>query len=326
MPDALSNGLYLEQQIVEYDKNVIKPIYMDFWTTRGENHQTSGDLPIGLKEIQVTNLSEYGEATVISGRSSDFQLADVGGDSTKFNTIMIGMAVKWSDMEISQSRLANTYPIMGQVDLIPAKIQAAENKMAMKMHDLILFGSAQHGFRGWFNSPQVAETPVNPAEKPLIMTPDQLFDWIVGILDTFADKSGLSSQDLYMFVDRRLMSRLLKTVISTGSPSNSAYSQIVSSNPATAGLLKEIREIPDLKPSNLQAKMGLAANTGRIIIGAYAKSDSANRRYFAPQNTPIDRIPMTLGEMGFVRYMGTSEVMHRQPIYFQQVNYSTALV
>lgn len=326
MPDALNNGLYLEQQLVEYDRNVIQPVYQDFWTLSGKNHVTQGDLPVGLPKINVSKIDEYGEATIVSGRSSDFQLADVGAEMVGFNTTMVAIGVKWSQMEIEQARIATRMPMIGITDPVEAKVRAAENKISLKLHNTILFGHTPTGFRGWFNSTQIPETPVNPAEKPLIMTPDQLYDWIAGITDVFAEKNGLSSEQIFMYVDKRLLTKIRKSPIVNGTVGHSAYNQLISESAESVGNLKGIRAIYELSPSIMQSKGGLAANTGRILLGAYDKMTAAKRRYFLPKRTSVDRIPMTIDEMGFILYAGTSEVMHLTPMLFQQINYSTALV
>lgn len=326
MSDSLNNGLYLEQQLAEYDQNVIQPVYQDFWTLNGKHHVTQGNLPVGLPKINISKIDEYGEATIVSGRSADFQLADVGAELVGFNTTMVAIGLKWSKMEIEQSKVAAKVPLMGLTDPVAAKMNSAENKISLKLHNTILFGHAPSNFRGWFNSTQVPETPVNPAEKPLIMTPDQLYDWIASITDAFAEKNGLSSEQIYMYVDKRLLTKIRKAPIVNGQAGNSAYSQLISEGAESVGNLKGIRAIYELSPSILQSKAGLPANTGRIILGAYDKVTAAKRRYFMPQRTSIEKIPMTLDEMGFIMYAGTSEVMHLSPMLFQQINYSTALV
>ena len=322
MADTTQLGLYLQQQLTEYDPKLIRTQYQQAWTIDGFNHVTVGDLPVAVKQISSTMIDETGEAAVYDGLTFDIPLVEVGADTVNFKTLMFVIGCKWNEFQVQEALFASKNPGMTVADPIAERFGAMKRKMDQKMHDTILYGDRARNFNGFFNPSIFASTPAaDPTKKPLIMTDLELFNWISRIILDFRINQGLVNTSVVMYVDPTLMLRL--NGILTNGTSQTVAQQLKGLN--GQGTLADIREILELDPTNLQARGISLSNTGRILLGSYSDSESAKRRYFPFKRTPVEKIPGTFDFVS-IGYAASSEIMYKMPLNFRAVNYSTALV
>jgi hypothetical protein len=330
MPDLITSqqgiGLYLEQQLTQFDPNLFKTVYPESWSINGNNHQTRGDLPRGLLKISATRITEIGDAGIYDGKTQDIPLVDFTSEGADFTALSFVVGARWLEDEIDSYRLAQRTGIAPTEDPIQTKVEAMKRICEMKAHNTILFGSRARNFRGWFNNGTVPITPAVGTQKPYLMTNQQLYDWFSNLLVEFAIKNGLSPLQIVAYVDPRLMRKLNQFL--EGGASATISQQLVSPNTQT-GLVREIRSIYELTPEVLSARLaGMpnapSAGTGRIVFGAYQDVNSAVRRYYPFTRTQPEKLPGTFQWVVLGSY-GTSELMHKQPMLFNFVDYSTAL-
>ena len=329
MPDLLTGGfgLYLEQQLTEYDPNLIITKFAPAWTVQGNRHQTRGDLPKGALKVSATRLTLAGNAGIYDGQTMDIPIVSYGAEQAEFGALRFVIGARWNEDELASYQMAQKTGLMLNENPIETKMRAMKEFIDLKAHNTILFGSRARNFRGWFNNGTVPITAVNPSIKPYIMTDKQIYDWISGILVEFAIKNALSPSQVIMYIDPRL-ARVFNQFLSNGTGSTIA-AQLVSPN-TQSGLVKQIETVYELTPEVIQAKTAGLANpvavgTGRIVLGSYADDQSAVRRWFPFERTVPEKIPGTYDYCVLGSY-GTTELMHRNPLQFQFIDYSTATV
>jgi hypothetical protein len=316
--DAAQLGLFLQQQLTIYDPQLVQTQYAQAWTIDGLNHVTTGDLPISARKLVSTFVDESGKAAIYDGKTLDIPVVEIGADQTGYNALMFVIGCRWNEMELEAARLAAQTPLGGVItDPVGARFAAMKRIMDRNMHETILFGNPARNFQGFFNNSSLVPIP-SDANVPLTMTDTQLYTWLSNLILNFRLQQGLQNTQTYMYVDPALMAKLGGYL--GGGTTLTVADQLLGTN-GRKGVLSDIREILELAPSNLAAKIpSFPANTGRIMLGSFADADTARRRYFPFRRTVIEKIPFSF-DYGCIGYAATSEMMYYKPLNVQVINY-----
>lgn len=310
-------GKFLREELNRYDRNGFYDVPEDeLWAVLGKNIPSVGDLEIGVEEIQSYRSQTIGRAALSDGRAFDIPLVDFGISASKVGTMLVIAGAEWSFVDIERAKIANRGSMSPSWSWVEAKANAVRDAVNRRIHELVIAGSAETGFTGFFNS-GVIDTLDETGTAVFSLTADQRLEWMQTILADFKTSSKLMYSSITAYVSDDLHRALGKRF--TDGTGDTALKLLL--NAENGRMVGAIEPITELAPATLAA-LGIVpnANTGLMVLGDFSQR-SVKRHYAALDRT--EPFPKDTGvHFGLTGWAATSEVDFKVPERFLYVKYN----
>lgn len=308
MADVVGAGKFLTQELNQYDTTFYSTVYPEYWGAEGKYHPTQGNLELGTKNIVSGRIDYVGEAAIYDGKSTDIPLSDFGITEDEYKARIVIAGAQWNIFDLAAAQKANRQALLPNRDYLSLKMEAMKRSMDRRIHRLVWAGEANNDMEGLFSGSQV--TLKNITTDLYALTSDQLYDFFLDELSDFQEDSLLTAEATWMYVPKRLKTRLTKRF-----PNNmDGTPYLLLTDPKRGIMVKGIQEVNELKSSFLE-QFGVHAvgtNKDRLMFGQLDDLSVLKRQFY-----PMDRSIPQLADDGvtyrITAWCATTEMQFREP-------------
>lgn len=314
--DVTNLGKFLQAELKLYDRNFYSLPEDELWGALGLYVPSTGDLPLGVEEIDSYRRTTIGRAALTDGRAYDIPLVDFGIKGSKAKTMMVIAGAEWSFIDLERAKISNANALTPKYQLVQAKSDAIKTACDRRIHELVYAGEPGINFYGLFNNPNLSVIDES-ASAVFSMTPAQLYDWWQSVISSFKLTSKLAYSSIIAYVSDDLYTASTRRF--TDGTGDSPY--LLLTNSTRGRFLKDIQPITELSSATLAA-IGIVtdANKGLMVLGDF--SDRSVKRHFYPLNR-TEPFPKDTGvHFGITGFAATSEVDFKVPERFAYVKYN----
>jgi hypothetical protein len=322
MVDVVGAGKFLREQTERVLPKIYETIYPRTWGYEGMHHTSRpGGISIATDKIHTLRLDHVGVATDYGGTATDIPLANFGIETDSYNVAVAAIAAEWTSLELLKQREAQSSQTLYSapvVDIVANYQAAMEKALREWVHLKTVFGNFNPNdpteFDGLLTGSEV--NVVTEATDLYSLTPVQLYDFFLDVINEKKKETELTSADMELLVPSDLLNQLLKVNTAGIDLNETPYNLLI--DPLRGNRLARISELNELSASKLEQYGVLPEGTNRDMFCLFNVPQEGEPENRLKLMSDTFRTPPRVKDDGItwrtVGFIGVSEMIFNQPI------------